>query len=84
MTTDWILIRRAATELEGALRGARVVDVGLLDDGRVAVRFGGLRGRGSVTLAVDPFGSPPLVSLEDVEPALALVPSLQVSGAERT
>jgi predicted ribosome quality control (RQC) complex YloA/Tae2 family protein len=74
MTTDWILIRRAATELEGALRGARVVDVGLLDDGRVAIRFGGLRSRGNVTLAVDPFGTPPLLSLEDVEPALAVDP----------
>ncbi|HEY4442080.1 MAG TPA: NFACT RNA binding domain-containing protein [Candidatus Elarobacter sp.] len=74
MTTDWILIRRAAAELDRALRGGRVVDAGLLDDGRVAIRFGGLRGRRTATLAVDPFGSPPLVSLEDLEPALAVDP----------
>jgi predicted ribosome quality control (RQC) complex YloA/Tae2 family protein len=69
MTTDWILIRRAAAELEAALRGARLEDAGLLDDGRVALRFA-LR-RGATTLAVDAFGTPPLVTLEDTEPALA-------------
>jgi predicted ribosome quality control (RQC) complex YloA/Tae2 family protein len=81
MTTDWILIRRAAAELEHALRGGRVTDVGLLDDGRVAVRFGGLRhgkgdakARAQVTLAADPFGAPPVVTLEDLELALAVDP----------
>jgi predicted ribosome quality control (RQC) complex YloA/Tae2 family protein len=74
MTTDWILIRRAATELEHALRGGRVTDLGLLDDGRIAVRFGGMRARAAVTLAIDAFGSPPLVSLEEVELALAVDP----------
>jgi predicted ribosome quality control (RQC) complex YloA/Tae2 family protein len=74
MTTDWMLIRRAGAELERALRGGRVTDVGLLDDGRVALRFGGLRGRGSATLAVDAFGSPPLVTLDDAELAVAADP----------
>ncbi len=74
MTTDWILTRRAAAELERALRGGRVTDVGLLDDGRVALRFGGLKRRGPATLAIDAFGSPPLVTLEDRELALAVDP----------
>ena len=81
MTTDWILMRRAAAELEHALRGGRVTDVGLLDDGRVAVRFGGLRRPGPATLAIDAFGSPPLVTLEDVELALAVDPGwLRTAG----
>lgn len=95
MTTDWILIRRVAAELERALRGGRVTDAGLLDDGRVAIRFGGLRAAGgdaaaegeaskprrSVTLAIDAFGSPPIVTLEDVELALAVDPGwLRTAG----
>jgi predicted ribosome quality control (RQC) complex YloA/Tae2 family protein len=81
MTTDWILIRRAAAELERALRGGRVTDVGLLDDGRVAVRFGGLKKRGPSTLAIDAFGSPPLVTLEERELALAVDPGwLRTAG----
>src|SRR6202171_1111850 len=81
MTTDWILIRRAAAELEHALRGGRVTDVGLLDDGRGGVRFGGLRhgkddakARARVTLPAEPFGAPPVVTLEDLELALAVDP----------
>jgi predicted ribosome quality control (RQC) complex YloA/Tae2 family protein len=81
MTTDWMLINRAAAELEGALRGGRVTDVGLLDDGRVALRFAlrqaqgdRLRRRGPATLAVDAFGSPPLVTLDDAELAVVADP----------
>jgi predicted ribosome quality control (RQC) complex YloA/Tae2 family protein len=74
MTTDWVLIRRAAAELEQALRGGRVTDAGLLDDGRIALRFGGLRKRGPTTLAVDAFGSPPVVTLEDAELAVSADP----------
>jgi predicted ribosome quality control (RQC) complex YloA/Tae2 family protein len=70
MTTDWILIRRAATELQAALGGARLDDTGLLEDGRVALHFGGVR-RGPATLAIEPFGNPPMVTLEDDLPALA-------------
>jgi predicted ribosome quality control (RQC) complex YloA/Tae2 family protein len=73
MTTDWILMRRIAAELERALHGARLDDAGLLEDGRVALRFGGVR-RGPATLAIDVFGSPPLVTLEDAEPAVATDP----------
>jgi len=80
VTTDWLIFRRAAAELDRALRGARVTDSGLLEDGRFAVRFGGLRGSGraapqpgvrTATLAVDVFGSPPLLALSQDEPALA-------------
>jgi predicted ribosome quality control (RQC) complex YloA/Tae2 family protein len=39
MTTDWLVVRRMASELDRRLKGGRVVDVGLLDDGRIAVRF---------------------------------------------
>ncbi|GAC1577040.1 MAG: NFACT RNA binding domain-containing protein [Candidatus Elarobacter sp.] len=82
MTTDWILIRRAAAELERALRGGRVTDVGLLDDGRIAVQFGGLKRKGPATLAIDAFGSPPLVTVEDVAMQLAVDPGwLRAAGA---
>ncbi|MBV8748427.1 MAG: DUF814 domain-containing protein [Candidatus Eremiobacteraeota bacterium] len=81
MTTDWILMRRAAAELERALRGGRVTDVGLLDDGRVGLVFGGLRGSGPRTLAVDAFGTPPLVTLGEQELAAAADPGwLRTAG----
>jgi predicted ribosome quality control (RQC) complex YloA/Tae2 family protein len=70
MTTDWILIRRAAAELERTLAGSRPTDAGLLDDGRVGFVFGSKRG--TRTLAIDAFGSPPVVSLEDAELAIAI------------
>jgi predicted ribosome quality control (RQC) complex YloA/Tae2 family protein len=87
VTTDWILMRRAAAELERALRGGRVTDGGLLDDGRIAIRFA-VRGtrydhrRGSArTLAIDAFGSPPLITLEDGELAAAADPGwLRTAG----
>jgi predicted ribosome quality control (RQC) complex YloA/Tae2 family protein len=80
MVTDWILIRRAAAELDRALAGSRVVDVGLLDDGRIGLRVGGLRraqadtGGAAKTLAIDAFASPPLVTLEDAELAVGADP----------
>lgn len=74
MTTDWILTRRVAVELERALRFGRVVDVGLLEDGRFALQVGGLRGRPPATLAVDAFGSPPLATLTTQEISLAADP----------
>jgi len=71
MVTDWILIRRAAAELERELRGGRVTDAGLLDDGRFGIRIGG-RGKGAdAVLAIDIFGSPPLVTLEREELSIA-------------
>ena len=81
MTTDWLLMRRAAAELEQALRGGRVTDAGVLDDGRIALRFGGLERGVSPTLAIDAFASPPLVTLERDELALAPDPGwLRTAG----
>jgi predicted ribosome quality control (RQC) complex YloA/Tae2 family protein len=71
MVTDWILIRRAADELERELRGGRVTDAGLLDDGRFGIRIGGRRKAGDAVLAIDIFGSPPLVTLEHAELSIA-------------
>jgi predicted ribosome quality control (RQC) complex YloA/Tae2 family protein len=70
MVTDWILIRRAAAELERELRGGRVTDAGLLDDGRFGITFGG-RKTGQMVLAIDIFGSPPLLTLEQAELSIA-------------
>src|SRR6202161_1794011 len=72
MTTDWMLIRRAAAELERALAGSRLTDAGLPDCGRGGLGFGGKRG--PRTLAIDAFGSPPVVSFEEAELAIATDP----------
>ena len=86
MVTDWILIRRAAAELERSLVRGRVTDAGLLDDGRIAVRFATRAAQGgkrsATTLAIDAFGSPPLVTVEDAELAVAVDPGwLRSAGA---
>jgi len=70
MVTDWILVRRVAAELDADLRGARIAGAGVLDDGRFALRIAGRRGHPAATLAVDLFGSPPLVGWEDAELAV--------------
>jgi predicted ribosome quality control (RQC) complex YloA/Tae2 family protein len=72
MLTDWILIARLARELDQRVRGARVAGAGMLADGRVALS---LRSRGcACVLAVDLFASPPLVTLEAGETAVAIEP----------
>lgn len=63
MVTDHLLIRRAGRELDRALRGARVRDVGISSDGSVAIVMA-LRSQVRV-LHVAPFGTPPLVWLDD-------------------
>jgi predicted ribosome quality control (RQC) complex YloA/Tae2 family protein len=63
MLTDWVLIRRLASELDERLRGARVEDAGLVDDGRVGLVFRSRRARS--LLAIDVFASPPLMTIED-------------------
>ena len=68
------MLRRVAVELERALRGGRVIDVGLLEDGRFAMRVGALRGRADATLAVDAFGSPPTAALTEQAISLAADP----------
>ncbi len=72
MRTDASLIRRAAQELQARYRGAKVRDVGVLADGRIAVQ---MWTRGSSTLlCFDVFGSPPLVTIEDGELPIATEP----------
>jgi predicted ribosome quality control (RQC) complex YloA/Tae2 family protein len=72
MLTDWVLISRLARELAQRLRGARVDDAGMLDDGRIALL---LRLRGArLLLAVDLFTSPPVVTLEDGELGIGVEP----------
>jgi predicted ribosome quality control (RQC) complex YloA/Tae2 family protein len=60
--TDWLIVRRLAGELERELRNARVRAAGMLADGR----FGFLVPAG--TVALDPFGPLPLVTLEPEQP----------------
>lgn len=72
MLTDWVLIQRLAHELKQRLRGARTDDAGVLADGRIALLF---RLRGArLLLAIDLFASPPLVTLEEGELAIAVEP----------
>ncbi|HEX4014290.1 MAG TPA: NFACT RNA binding domain-containing protein [Candidatus Cybelea sp.] len=72
MLTDWVLIGRLARELEGRLRGGRLQEAGLLDDGRVALVF---RSHGKrCVAAIDLFASPPLVTLEESELAIVEEP----------
>jgi predicted ribosome quality control (RQC) complex YloA/Tae2 family protein len=72
MLTDWVLTGRLGLELEERLRGARLRDAGLLDDGRIGLLF---RSRGTETIvAVDLFASPPLITLESGELAVGPEP----------
>lgn len=80
MRTDPHLIRRAAHEIDERFRGSRVTDVGLLADRRVAIV---LHRRGTnVALCFDPFGTPPLVTVEDETLPVAAEPGfVRVLGA---
>ncbi len=80
MLTDHLLIRRAARELDRALAGRRVRDVGLTDRASVEIVFGG---KSSAALQIEPFATPPLVWLEEDVP-LSLDPEpawLRAAGA---
>lgn len=68
MLTDWVLIGRLARELETRLRGGRVQDVGLSDDGAIALIF--RRDGKRRAMLIDLFSSPPLVTLEEGELAV--------------
>lgn len=72
MRTDAFLIARLALELEERLRGARVTAAGVLADGRVAVALRSRGGQG--VLAVDAFGSPPLLTFEPPDESLRVEP----------
>ncbi|HZV76480.1 MAG TPA: NFACT RNA binding domain-containing protein [Candidatus Babeliales bacterium] len=72
MLTDWVLIRRLGDEIEHRLSKGRVVDAGLLDDGRLAIAF---RHRGSDRLLVfDLFESPPVITAEEGELGIGIDP----------
>lgn len=72
MRTDWHLIRRVAAEIESRFRGAKVRDVGLLPDRRVALEVWA-RGASSL-LCFDVFGTPPLVTVEHDDLPIASEP----------
>lgn len=72
MYTDWLLIARAAQELDERFRGAKVQDVGQLPDGRLALS---LWRRGlTELLAIDIFAPTPLVTVESHELAVQVEP----------
>jgi predicted ribosome quality control (RQC) complex YloA/Tae2 family protein len=61
--TDWLIVRRLAFELDRAVRSARIREVGVTPDGRLALRVRA-RGAGGDALVIDAFGALPLVTLE--------------------
>ncbi len=82
MLTDWVLIQRLAREIEERLRGARLDDAGMLDDGRVGLLF---RRRGARALvAIDPFESPPLLTVEDIDTSGSPLGTVEEPGFVRT
>jgi predicted ribosome quality control (RQC) complex YloA/Tae2 family protein len=78
--TDWILIRRLAHELSKQFTGARVRDVGQLDDGRFAVA---LWKRGTeYLLCADVFAPTPVITVESGELPIAVEPGfVRAAGA---
>jgi predicted ribosome quality control (RQC) complex YloA/Tae2 family protein len=78
--TDWLLIRRLALELSERFRGAKVRDVGQLDDGRFALA---VWSRGSTSLiCIDVFASTPVVTVEAGELPIAVEPGfVRAAGA---
>lgn len=80
MYTDWLLIRRLAMELDERLRGARVRDVGRLEDGRIALA---LWQRGTTSLlCIDVFAPTPAITLEAGELPIAAEPGfVRAAGA---
>lgn len=80
MYTDWLLIRRLAWELQERFAGARVRDVGQLDDGRFVLA---LWSRGAQYLiCIDVFAPTPVVTVEDGELPIAVEPGfVRAAGA---
>lgn len=80
MYTDWLLIRRLAWELNRRFAGARIRDVGQLDDGRFALA---VWSRGSTSLiCVDVFAPTPVVTVEDGDLPIAVEPGfVRAAGA---
>src|SRR5581483_798496 len=78
--TDWLLIRRLAHELSQRFNGARVRDVGQLDDGRFALA---LWKRGTeYLLCADVFAPTPVITVESGELPIAVEPGfVRAAGA---
>lgn len=78
--TDWLLIRRLAFELSRQFKGARVRDVGRLDDGRFTLA---LWSRGTnYLLCADVFAPTPVITVEDGELPIAVEPGfVRAAGA---
>lgn len=78
--TDWILVRRLAHELSQRFKGARVRDVGQLDDGRFALA---LWKRGAEFLVcADVFAPTPVLTVESGELPIAVEPGfVRAAGA---
>jgi predicted ribosome quality control (RQC) complex YloA/Tae2 family protein len=72
MRTDAILIARLAHEIQAEFGGARVRDVGQLEDGRVALALW-KKGRTQL-LSADLFAPTPLITVEDGELPIAVEP----------
>jgi predicted ribosome quality control (RQC) complex YloA/Tae2 family protein len=78
--TDWLLIRRLAWELNQRFAGARVRDVGQLEDGRFALAIWS-RGR-TYLIAVDIFAPTPVITLESGDLPVAVEPGfVRATGA---
>lgn len=78
--TDWVLIRRLALELSQRFKGARVRDVGQLDDGRFALA---LWKRGTEYLvSADVFAPTPVITVESGELPISVEPGfVRAAGA---
>lgn len=80
MYTDWLLIRRLALELSQRFKGARVRDVGQLDDGRFALALWS-RGHESLVCA-DVFAPTPVITVEQGDLPIAVEPGfVRAAGA---
>lgn len=80
MYTDWLLIRRLALELSQRFKGARVRDVGQLDDGRFALALWS-RGRETLVCA-DVFAPTPVITVEQGDLPIAVEPGfVRAAGA---
>lgn len=80
MYTDWLLIRRLAFELNERFAGARVRDVGQLDDGRFALALWS-HGRTQL-MCIDVFAPTPVITVEDGDLPINIEPGfVRAAGA---
>ena len=80
MYTDWLLVRRLASELESRFRGARVRDVGQLEDGRFCLAVWSQSATSLV--CIDVFAPTPVVTVEAGDLPIAVEPGfVRAAGA---